>query len=170
MEAWRGAGCRSSRTPPPPLPVVPAGEQSWSPAVTTAPPRGTKQMSHLVELVRAKARCRFHLKTLNASLRVRLCLYECSLLRGLRRCAGFALAVERGAALQLQGMGSLCGGLSCWGAQTGSRAPGLRSCGLQALERAFSTCCAHRLRCLVACGIVLDLGLNSCLLHFKVDS
>ena len=33
-----------------------------------------------------------------------------------------------------------------------------------------STAVAHQLSCSVACGILLDQGLNPCLLHWQVDS
>ena len=45
--------------------------------------------------------------------------------------------------------------------------PGLRSCGLQALERWLNSW-AHGLSCLTACSIFLDRGLNWCPLHCKM--
>ena len=48
-------------------------------------------------------------------------------------------------------------------------AHGLSSCGFQALEQG-SVVVAHGLSCPEACGILLDQGLNPCLLHWKADS
>lgn len=57
-------------------------------------------------------------------------------------------------------------GLSWWGSLLlGStdrlQGAGLSGCGSQAPGRAFSSRCTHRLRCCVACGTFLDLGLGS---------
>ena len=45
----------------------------------------------------------------------------------------------------------------------------LNGCGSPALEHVLSSC-GGRLSCSEACGIFLDQGLNSCLLHYQVDS
>ena len=51
---------------------------------------------------------------------------------------------------------SHCGGFSCFGAW--------------ALVHDGSVAVAHGLSCPAACGIFLDQGLNSCPLHWQVDS
>ena len=45
----------------------------------------------------------------------------------------------------------------------------LNGCGSPALEHVLSSC-GGRLSCSEACGIFLDQGLNSCLLHYQADS
>ena len=47
---------------------------------------------------------------------------------------------------------------------------GFSYCWEWALEQTGSAVVAHRRSCSVACGIVLDQGSNSCLLHWQTDS
>ena len=53
----------------------------------------------------------------------------------------------------------------------GSRHTGFSTCGLRTLEHRFSSCVQQpRLNCSQECGILLDQGLNPCLLHWQVNS
>ena len=56
------------------------------------------------------------------------------------------------------------------GWSTGSRCAGFSSCSMHALECVGSIDVVHGLSCSTACGIFLDQGLNSCPLHWQVDS
>ena len=59
-------------------------------------------------------------------------------------------------------------GFSCCGAQV-LGVGGFSRCSSWALQCGLSSCGA-RASLLVACGIILDQGLNWCPLHYKVDS
>ena len=65
---------------------------------------------------------------------------------------------------------SHCGGFSCCGAQT----PGAQASVVVAqfpwLQHAGAVVLVHGLSCSAVCGIFLDQGLNSCPLHWQVNS
>ena len=74
---------------------------------------------------------------------------------GLLLCAGFSRCREWPLSSGCGVRASHCGGFSCYQAQARGL-EGFRSC-----TQAY---------CLVACGIVPDLGLNPYALHWQVDS
>ena len=109
-------------------------------------------------------------------------------------CQGLLLAAVPGllivVTLLLRGTGSRCAGISScgawasfpWGMWNLSK-PGMESVSpalagwfyLSTVPPGKYQCSvfffkAHRLRCSVACGILLDQGLNPCLLHWQADS
>ena len=76
---------------------------------------------------------------------------------------GFLQQRQVGASLCCSVQASHGSGFSCCGAWALGR-------GLQQLWLADSVVVAHRLSCSMACGILLDQGLNQCPLHWQAES
>ena len=97
---------------------------------------------------------------------------------GLRCCPSFSRAAASRGHPSLWWLGSHCSGFSCARAQASVVAAhrfqqlGWESSVVAAprLQSTGSVVVARRLSCSVACGILLDQGLNLCLLRWQVDS
>ena len=76
---------------------------------------------------------------------------------------GTCCCVERGATLHFGAQASHCSGFPCRGAQ----ALGVWT---SSLQHTGSVAVVHGLSCSTECGIFLHQGLNTCALHWQVDS